>query len=303
MKKLLMLLLSTILLLSFATLAAAEVNISGEFSFNWNIKDSNDKADMSMSFETRLTKEYSVSCGFEYETYDYAKEGGPHLTYSGYTVRYRTKTDDLQVGSFGKGIGEYVDELDALFGDFMGEFQIQYEHKWGKSGWSNMIGFIPDRSQSDEEPTGDCAYMLNAKYSRNKWSYAAYYFNSGEDLTINDKNSKTGTSTGRNEGISLSARYDVNKNWRIYHQWQKKILLDQYSSIMGTRYTIGKYWFQIEHDFMDDFGKATTDTVHRTAYKAHYQLMKDYGMEMIYTEKADADGGDDWSFSFGIKFR
>jgi hypothetical protein len=319
MKKLLILMLCIIMLLSVTTLAAAEIKVDGKvyFTYNDRTKDINspshmgsDQAIAEIKITDKINKYWTGFWSYKPSSSDLSehrsgKTRGDAFKTSEYYLRYKdSKKGEFKIGSMKIANTEDLDVLSALFSDLRGELGVYYNYKLGRTGFSTGFAYIPDYCKIKEE-TGDNAYRLDLKYKASKWDSSLYYIDKGE-FTQKNSDLKTSAVMTNQNGWAFNFGYTYSQNWRIYYNYERNEYYDNETSIVGTKYEYGPAWIEIEYDLADDYTKyrqSKDQGDQRFGIMLHYDFVKNFYAEYEYQRQPKGTPGDDKStFTLCVKF-
>jgi hypothetical protein len=320
MKKLLMLMLSAIMLLSIAALAAAEVKVDGKVYFTYNGKDDdlnvpshrgNDQAIVEVNIKDKINKNWTGFWSYKPSSSDLSdnqigKTRGDAFKTSEYYLRYKdSRKGELKIGSMKIANTDDLDVLSALFSDLRGELGVYYNHKLGKTGFSTGFAYIPDYCNIKEE-TGDNAYRLDLKYKASRWDSSLYYISKGKYYLKNkDLQARTEELTNQ-KGWAFNFGYSYSNNWRIYYNYERNNYYDNETSIVGTKYEYGPAWIEIEYDFANDYTKYRWSKDlgdQRYGIILHYDFLPNFYAEYEYQRQPKGTEDDDKNnFTLCVKF-
>jgi hypothetical protein len=326
MKKLLMLMLSAIMLLSITALAAAEVKVDGTVYFTYNGKDDdlnvpshrgNDQAIVEVNITDKINKNWTGYWTYKPSSTDLSdnrtgKTRGDAFKTSEYYLRYKdSRKGEFKIGSMKIANTDDLDVLSALFSDLRGELGVYYNHKLGKTGFSTGFAYIPDYCNIKEE-TGDNAYRLDLKYKASRWDSSLYYIDKGEFIQSNRdlkdlKHIATEPKMTHQEGWAFNFGYTYSNSLRIYYNYERNNYYDNETSIFGTKYEYGPAWIEIEYDFANDYTKYRLSKNlgdQRYGFLLHYNFTKEFYTEYEYhRQPKGTDDDDQITFTLGVDFK
>jgi hypothetical protein len=299
MKKVLVVFLSAVMVLSLAAVAFGAVNVNGELKLKYNFQgansvvgatpkgqDKNDIAEIKLKFSGSVNDNLSYFVAAKAKASDNDDGGTPSKTdntdfyLDEYYFAYATDFGTIKAGLTPfKPKGPVVDVIDGAYKDLKAATGIQYLNKFADA-IDVTVFYTPDYYKCDES-LYDNAAALKVGYNTDMWGVE------GNVVSIGNKqedNTKKVAEDGRATGYTVNAYVVPVENFTVYASVGQDQMEDP-AQVLGLKYVydkltiMGEYDFDKENgDYVDDFKenlwgvKAIYKSAHGIEYEAGRKL-------------------------------
>jgi hypothetical protein len=300
MKKVVVLLLSAVLVLSMAAAAFGVVNVSGELKAKYKFQgensvggespettdtEKNDEVEAKIILDSQINEKLSAKLVAKLTAN--ANDGGDKFGYDEYWAAYKDTFGQVKVGYFGYKTKGNVDVLDGAYKDLKSVTGVEYSNKLAET-IDVAVFYNPDYNKKDEE-LFDNAFAVKAGINQDFWGVEVNYVNVGD-----------GENTDNKAGYTVNARITPIENLNAYVSYG----VDQYEdvvSIIGADYTMGNLTARVEYDLNENIGKdSDKDKMEsnlygvKLIYKAPHGVEYEFGKKLTATAKGMDQESECW---------
>jgi hypothetical protein len=273
MKKVLILFVSVVMVLSLAAVAFGAVNVSGELKckyyfqgYNSEIgptdegKDCNDQFEAKLKFDGKVNDNLAYFVAAKAKAYD--NDGAPDpvtdvistkanndFYLDEYWANYTAGFGSIKVGLFEvKPKGPIVDVIDGAYKNVKSATWIQYSNKFADA-IDFAVAYTPDYYKSDET-FYDNAYIVKVGYNTDMWGVEGNVVNVGNRPDVAGKKD---AQIGKVVGYTVNAYVVPIENFTVY----ASIGTDQFedpAQIVGLKYVYNRLTAMLEYDLDKDNG-------------------------------------------------
>ena len=264
MKKVLVVFLSAVMVLSLAAVAFGAVNVNGELKLKYNFQgtnsvvgatpkgqDNNDLAEIKLKFSGAVNDNLSYFIAAKAKASDNDGDTSSNTDFylDEYYFAYATDFGTIKAGLTAfKPKGPVVDVIDGAYKDLKAATGIQYLNKFADA-IDVTVFYTPDYYKCDES-LYDNAAALKVGYNTDMWGVE------GNVVSIGNKQDNGGkdAAEGRATGYTVNAYVVPVENFTVYTSLGKD-QFDDPAYILGLKYVYDKLTLMGEYDFDKDNGK------------------------------------------------
>jgi hypothetical protein len=273
MKKVLVVFLSAVMVLSLAAVAFGAVNVNGELKLKYNFQgtnsvvgatpkgqDKNDLAEIKLKFSGSVNDNLSYFVAAKAKASDNDDGGTPSKTdntdfyLDEYYFAYATDFGTIKAGLTAfKPKGPIVDVIDGAYKDLKAATGIQYSNKFADA-IDVAVFYTPDYYKCDES-LYDNATALKVGYNTDMWGVE------GNVVSIGNKQETAGKKVaedGRATGYTVNAYVVPVENFTVYCSVGKD-QFDDPAQVLGLKYVYDKLTLMGEYDFDKKNGDYVND--------------------------------------------
>jgi hypothetical protein len=302
MKKVLIVFLSAVMVLSLASLAFGSIAVTGgEMKWKYmfqgatsegagaTAKDEiNDQMEGKFKVESKISDQLSAYIIPKVKVN--GKNDGCNFWADEYAAVYASDFGTVKVGYFGYKTKGNVDILDPAIKDLKSVTGMLYSNKIADT-FNVDLWYTPDYHKHDEA-LYDNAYAVKLGYTSDMWGADVAVVNTNED--------------GAKTGYSANAYIMPVENLTAYMNYS----VDQYEdvvNIIGGMYTVGNFTARVEYDLNNNLGANSDGSIHYkdsdkqemegNLYGVYLRYKANHGIEYEFGKKltATAKGGDQTS--------
>jgi hypothetical protein len=317
MKKVLVVFLSAVMVLSLTAVAFGAVNVGGELKVKYNFQgaasengattegaDNNDKFEGKMILNGNMNDNlsYKIVAKATATDNDSSKSGDDGKNSDFYLDEYWGNYDasfgSIKVGLFSfKPKGPIVDVIDAAYKDLKAATAIQYSNKFADA-IDLAVFYVPDYYKKDEA-LYDNAVAVKVGYNTDMWGVEGNVVSVGNAPDSGGK----AAADGRATGYTVNAYVVPIENFTVY----ASIGQDQFEDpcqILGLKYVYDKFTAMLEYDLdkdNGDYGYGGTGTEYESnlwgaklIYKSAHGVEYEFGKKLTETAKGGEQTSECW---------
>jgi hypothetical protein len=291
MKKVLVVFLSAVMVLSLASLALGTISVSGgEMKWKYMFQgenseggespdvtkvEKNDQMEGKFKVESKISDQLSAYVVSKVKVKDKTDGAKCDFFADEYAAIYTADFGTVKVGYFGYNTKGKVDILDPAIKDLKSVTGILYSNKIADT-FNVDVWYTPD-SHTHDEILFDNAYAVKLGYATDMWGADIAVVNTGETATTTlDKNYQD-TKTG----YSANAYITPIENLTAYMNYS----VDQYEDVVtliGGMYTFGNFTARVEYDLNNNLGANSDGSIHYKDSDKHEMESNLYGVYLRY---------------------